>query len=206
MDSRNQSTDLFTLASVPAAVTPFILIGVFVFIIDRAYEFHAVVNVLLFAGLNALAYLIIPRALLFGASHILLSVILFWTVARLSGDLVWAVFWAMLYFSIGSYSLYRYLVSTVSGDLDDQDDPVIARAPRPSSISAPKPKKEILKHRKVGFCQGWNGGDSNTRSTHHLYRCGRCGVAGCGDAWCEKRNFEGSKCMTCQCSASKEIW
>jgi hypothetical protein len=53
-----------------------------------------------------------------------------------------------------------------------------------------------LRHRKVGYCQGWNV-SATSKSSHYLYKCGKCGHAGCSDSNCPNSSFSGNTCKLC---------
>lgn len=73
-------------------------------------------------------------------------------------------------------------------------EPKGSRATTKNQNSAPQASDS--RHRKVGYCQGWNI-SSTSKSSHYLYKCGNCGHAGCADSNCGNSSFAGSTCKLC---------
>lgn len=197
-NGRRQLTD-FEVVALPSILAPAVLIGIALYFLDDYFGMHNAITTVLFFGACFAAYRLVPNRLLYGFGLVVSALLVFVLVLGGTKDWLWAIFWTGLYAAFGWFCLKRVLEAEEydGSDIGGEDDDEVEEIPAPrQSRGKNRTTQNDKRHKRVGFCQGWNV-SATSKSSHDLYRCGNCGSPGCADRNCDRVNFSGTRCLSC---------
>lgn len=197
-NGRRQLSD-FEVVALPSILAPAVLIGTALYFLDDHFGMHNAITTVLFFAACFAAYRFVPNRLLYGFGLVVSTLLVFVLVRAGTKDWLWAIFWTGLYAAFGWFCLKKVLEAEeyVSADIDDDDADEAEVIPPPrQSRGRTRTARDDKRHKRVGFCQGWNV-SATSKSSHDLYRCGNCGSPGCSDSNCDRVNFSGTRCLSC---------
>lgn len=207
MNQNSGNPTVFMLV-LPAFIAPFVALASIAWLINDQTGLHPVICIGIWAGLTWATASFVSRTWIAAFGVVITTIAIFGMLAAMRVDLLWSAFWAGVYL----VATYFAIKSVWVGDDDVEGDKPygfwdgfrdnLFNADSAAVSSAPaKPRDSRTYHQKVGTCRGTNTITGNA-SGHQLLKCGRCSTAGCTDLNCTNRNFNGTKCLTCDLSAN----